>query len=54
VVALTGQVGHDRMSKEPYQPLDIATLSIIDCPVDASENLRLTQRLGVLVVPTAQ
>ena len=25
-------------------------LTIIDCPVDASENLRLTQRLGALVV----
>jgi len=27
-------------------------LTIIDCPVDASENLRLTQRLGGLAVPT--
>ena len=27
-------------------------LTIIDCPVDASENLRLTQRLGALAVPT--
>lgn len=26
-------------------------LAIIDCPVDASENLRLTQRLGALAVP---
>ena len=26
-------------------------LTIIDCPVDASENLRLTQRLGALAVP---
>jgi hypothetical protein len=24
--------------------------TIIDCPVDASENLRLTQRLGVLAL----
>ena len=28
-------------------------LTIIDCPVDASENLRLTERLGALVVTTA-
>ena len=27
-------------------------LTIIDCPVDASENLRLSQRLGELAVPT--
>jgi acetolactate synthase-1/2/3 large subunit len=27
-------------------------LSIIDCPVDASENLRLTQRLGTLTMPS--
>lgn len=27
-------------------------LTIIDCPVDVSENLRLTQRLGTLAVPT--
>jgi hypothetical protein len=26
--------------------------TIIDCPVDASENLRLTQRLGTLAAPT--
>ena len=27
-------------------------LAIIDCPVDASENMRLTQRLGTLAAPT--
>jgi acetolactate synthase I/II/III large subunit len=27
-------------------------LTIIDCPVDASENLRLSQRLDALAVPT--
>jgi acetolactate synthase-1/2/3 large subunit len=27
-------------------------LTIIDCPVDASENLRLTQRFGALAVPS--
>jgi acetolactate synthase-1/2/3 large subunit len=27
-------------------------LTIIDCPVDAAENLRLTQRLGPLVAPS--
>jgi collagenase-like PrtC family protease len=31
---------------------DTSTL-FIDCPVDASENLRLTERLGALVVTTA-
>ena len=34
--------------------LDSNRLAIVDCPVDASENLRLTQRLGELVVPMAK
>ncbi|PCH59401.1 MAG: acetolactate synthase, partial [Gammaproteobacteria bacterium] len=28
------------------------TVSIIDCPVDYSENLKLTEKLGALVCPT--
>ena len=28
------------------------TVSIIDCPVDYSENLKLTQKLGAMVCPT--
>ena len=31
--------------------LDSNKLTIIDCPVDATENLRLTERLGALAVP---
>jgi len=27
-------------------------VSIIDCPVDYSENLKLTEKLGALVCPT--
>ena len=32
--------------------LDSNEVTIIDCPVDAAENLRLTQKLGVLAAPT--
>ena len=32
--------------------LNSNTLTIIDCPVDGAENVRLTQKLGVLAAPT--
>jgi thiamine pyrophosphate-dependent acetolactate synthase large subunit-like protein len=31
--------------------LNSQTLTIIDCPVEASEKLRLTQRLDMLAMP---
>jgi acetolactate synthase-1/2/3 large subunit len=33
------------------QALDDNTVSIIDCPVDYSENLRLTEKLGEMISP---
>ncbi|HBP86363.1 MAG TPA: acetolactate synthase large subunit, partial [Nitrospiraceae bacterium] len=48
-----GATGYHIASAEELAPvlrtaLSANTLSIIDCPVDASENLRLTNRLGTL------
>jgi len=42
----------DELAPALRTALNANKLTIIDCPVDASENLRLTQRLGTLPVPT--
>jgi acetolactate synthase-1/2/3 large subunit len=51
-----GANGHRIESADELAPtlrtaLSSNKLTIIDCPVDASENLRLTQRLGMLALP---
>ncbi|OAD21700.1 acetolactate synthase [Candidatus Thiomargarita nelsonii] len=33
------------------QAIDDNTVVVIDCPVDYSENLKLTEKLGKLVCP---
>jgi acetolactate synthase I/II/III large subunit len=43
----------DELSPALRSALSSNKLTIIDCPVDASENLRLTQRLGTLAAPGA-
>ena len=52
-----GATGHrietaDELAPALRTALSSNILTIIDCPVDASENLRLSQRLGELAVPT--
>jgi acetolactate synthase-1/2/3 large subunit len=42
----------DQLAPALRTALSSDRLSIIDCPVDASENLHLTLRLGKLTVPT--
>ena len=51
-----GATGHrietaDELAPALRTALSSNRLTIIDCPVDASENLRLSQRLGELAVP---
>jgi acetolactate synthase-1/2/3 large subunit len=41
----------DELAPALRSALSSNKLTIIDCPVDASENLRLTQRLGTLAAP---
>jgi acetolactate synthase-1/2/3 large subunit len=41
----------DQLASTLRTALNSNQLSIIDCPVDVSENLLLTQRLGTLTVP---
>jgi thiamine pyrophosphate-dependent acetolactate synthase large subunit-like protein len=33
------------------QALDCGTVAVVDCPVDYSENMKLTEKLGELVCP---
>jgi acetolactate synthase-1/2/3 large subunit len=52
-----GANGHRIQSADGLAPalrtaLNSNQFTIIDCPVDASENLRLTRRLGALAVPS--
>lgn len=52
-----GATGHrietaDELAPALRTALSSNRLTIIDCPVDASENLRLSQRLDALAVPT--
>lgn len=41
----------DPLAPTLHKALNSNHLSIIDCPVDVSENLRLTQRLGAIMAP---
>ena len=42
----------DELARALRTALSPSKLTMIDCPVDALENLRLTKKLGTLAVPT--
>jgi thiamine pyrophosphate-dependent acetolactate synthase large subunit-like protein len=42
----------DELAPALHAALQQNTLSVIDCPIDFNENLKLTEKLGSLVCPT--
>ena len=42
----------DELASALKEAIESDAISVIDCPVDFTENLKLTERLGKLVCPT--
>jgi acetolactate synthase-1/2/3 large subunit len=40
-----------QLSSVIAEALDCGTVAVVDCPVDYSENMKLTEKLGGLVCP---